>query len=129
MTLRKFLTENLSAKLLSLVLALFLWFYAAWERNAEQNLRVTLELRNVPSGFAVSDVKEPIMLDVSVAGPRILLKKLEYSPPPASVDLARAREGTTVFTGFEKLVKVPPGLTVTRVYPASVEILLVKREK
>lgn len=127
--MRKFLTENLSAKLLSLVLALFLWFYAAWERNAEQDFQVTLELRNVPSGFAVSDVKEPIMLDVSVAGPRILLKKLEYSPPPASVDLSRAREGTTVFTGFEKLVKVPPGLTVTRVYPASVEILLVKREK
>lgn len=127
--MRKFLTENLSAKLLSLVLALFLWFYAAWERNAEQDFQVTLELRNVPSGFAVSDVKEPIMLDVSVAGPRILLKKLEYSPPPASVDLSRAREGTTVFTGFEKLVKVPPGLTVTRVYPASVEILLVKRER
>lgn len=122
--MRKLLTQNLPAKLISIVLALFLWFYAAWERNAVQDFRVALELKNLPAGLAVSGVKQPPQLDVSVAGPRILLKKLEYAPPAATVDLARAKEGATVFTGFEKLVKVPPGLTVTRVYPASVEIRL-----
>lgn len=120
------LLDNLPAKLLSLLLAFFLWFYAAWERNAERDFRVTLALRNLPPGLVVSGGDRPVLLDVSVAGPRILLQKLEYAPPVASVDLFRVREGTTVYTGFEKLVKVPPGLSVTRVYPASVEIRLEK---
>ncbi|MBI1921059.1 MAG: hypothetical protein HYS23_08265 [Geobacter sp.] len=124
--MRKLFTQNLPAKLIALVLALLLWFYAAWERNAEQDFRVTLELKNLPVGLAVAGKKQPPQLDISVAGPRILLKKLEYAPPAAAIDIARAREGTSVLTGFEKLVKVPPGLTVTRVYPASIEIKLEK---
>jgi len=110
-------------KLLSIVLAVIAWCAVTGGRTAEVQLTVPLELGALPPGLTVVGTV-PSTVAITVSGPKILLLKLRSERIIIPLDVRGAGEGTILFTGFDQRLKLPRGVTVTRMVPAAVEIRL-----
>lgn len=120
------LVKDWDVKLLSLLLAASLWLCVAGIRDAELVLTVPLEPRNVPGNLSVPGLARDRVM-VTVNGPKILLLKLRSENIIIPLDMKGLHEGMAVFTGFERTLHLPPGLGITRVFPSTIEVKLVKR--
>jgi YbbR domain-containing protein len=125
MNRREIVSHNLGLKALSLLLATLLWLFVAVEQESEIAVAVPVTFKNLGDGLTVSN-QPPTNLDVRVAGPKILLLKIQAERPVAVLDLKGIREGTTSFPGLEKTLHLRTGLRVTRITPASVEVRLAR---
>lgn len=112
-------------KLLSLVLAMIVWLGVSGGRTAEVELTVPLELHNIPSGLSVAG-SVPSDAALTVVGPKILLLKLRSERIIIPLDARGIGEGTTLFSALERRLRLPREVSVTRVFPASVEVRLVR---
>ncbi|MRR53700.1 MAG: YbbR-like domain-containing protein [Deltaproteobacteria bacterium] len=121
----RMLVNNLSLKLLALLLAIALWLLATGAKDSERDISIPLALRNLPAGLSVAGTL-PDTVEVTVSGPRIRLLGLRTEELSLSLDLRNLREGTVTFSGMEKRLRIPPGITVMRIYPAVVDVTLVR---
>lgn len=117
--------ENWDIKLLSLLLAMIVWAGVTGKRTAEMELAVPLEVINLAPGFAVAG-PVPREVLVTVAGPRILLLKLRSEKIIIPLDARGIEEGTTLFTGFERKLRLPSEVEIVRLFPSSVELRLIR---
>jgi hypothetical protein len=119
------LTKHAAIKILSVVLALTLWLTVAGGREGELTMNVPVEPSNVPRGFALSSM-ECDSIAVTLTGPKILLLKLRGERIIMPLDMTGLREGRALFTGFERRLHLPREVSVTRVFPVSVEVVLAR---
>jgi YbbR domain-containing protein len=125
MMLWKVLINNLSLKLLALLLAVALWLLATGAKDSERDLSIPLTLRNLPAGLSVAN-SLPEAVEVTVVGPKLRLLGLRSEEMSLPLDLRNLREGTVTFSGMEKRFRIPPGITVVRIFPSVIELKLVK---
>ena len=112
-------------KLLSLATALLLWLFVSFGREATVAVQVPVEVRGIPSGLVVvSGV--PASIAVTFCGPRFQVQRLARQAASLPLDFAGVREGTVVFPNLEKLLSLPAGVQVTRIYPAALQVHLDK---
>jgi len=106
----RFNGENISGKVLAVVLAIILWVYVMNEQNppVEQTITIKLEVRGVTQGLYVTDSPESVK--IRFRGPRSIIAGLREQDLGAYVDVRTLGEG-------EHAVPVK---TVT---PVSLEIL------
>ncbi len=126
--LRDVFTRNLLLKLMSLAIAISLWTYVAGERNVQIGLIVPLELRNVPSGYIVTN-KVQRQVELRVSGPKNLLNFLNATETSAFIDLSSAREGKNIYHLGENNFNLPKDIKIRGAYPESVEVILEKYER
>ncbi len=117
--------KNLILKLLSLCFALFLWYFVVGEDKVDRTIFVPLEIVNLPEDLVIANQfkKE---LEVTVNGPRSLIKSLDRRTITRSVNLAEALPGTRVVRNDKGSMSFPRGVRVLRVQPAHVILLLDK---
>lgn len=122
------LGKNLPLKALSIVLAIFLWFFISRGEGGERmeiSLGVPIELHNLPPEMEV--VRGPVeRVDVRMSGPRRVVSRISQLSIYIPLDLMGAAEGETTFELFTSDIKVPGRITVTRVSPSSVNVFLEK---
>jgi YbbR domain-containing protein len=110
-------------KLLSLLLALALWFAVSGEERTEASLHVGLEVLNLPAKMAnTSEV--PAELQVRVIGPRSIINKLAQSRQTYPIDLAGLKSGSHTFYPGPNSFSFPRGVVVNRIQPTSITINL-----
>ena len=126
--LRRLVSRNLGLKALALALAVAAWWFVAGESKVLVGVTVPLEIRNVPRGLTMTNKPER-QVEVRLSGPSSLLSGIRPTEISAGVDLTAAREGRQSFTMDDRAVKVPPGIKVQRIFPASVEVVLVRTER
>ncbi|MDD2338580.1 MAG: CdaR family protein [Geobacteraceae bacterium] len=119
------LVNNLPLKLLSLLLAAALWVLATGAKDSERDISIPLSIGNLPAGLSVASPL-PGTVDVTVAGPKIRLLGLRPEEMSLSLDLSNLHEGTVTFSGMEKRLRIPPGITVMRLYPSAIDVKLVR---
>jgi len=119
----RFLTENWTLKIISLVLALLLWSFIMGERRLEVGYPVPLELQSLPTGLMVAN-EVPSLIDVRVSGPRTLLSKISPNDISIVVDLTDLKPGLTTFKRLEERLNLPSGLRVTRLSPSFIDLKL-----
>lgn len=124
----EFITNNLAMKVLSLTVAIILWFLVTAEKQTEQELAVPLLLKNMPSGLHIAN-HFPEKVDVRVAGPGILMTKLQWQKMTLTLDMQNLKEGPAAFTDLSQYLKIPDGLHLTRIYPSVIELKLVQNER
>lgn len=122
------LAENLPVKLLALCLAVILWFFVIWEQEHEQGYRVPVTCVNLPKGLTLSG-QVPEAIHVRIAGPKILMMKLSPSALSVRLDFSDTGPGTVTFPGLERYLPLPRQLHVTRFYPSSIEVKLVREAR
>ena len=117
--------KNPLFKILALLLAALLWFLVVGEERAEVGLTIPLELINIPrSLIVVNNITQGI--DIRVNGPRSLVRSLTGRGLSKSLDLSNARAGTITFPISAEGIKLPRGVTITRIYPPHVVVALQK---
>jgi hypothetical protein len=114
--------RHLGLKLLSVVLAVFLWMTVAGEETVERGLRVPLELQQFPPGLEImGDV--PATVDVRIRGGTGLLGRLGIGDVVAMLDLRTARPGQRLFTVTPEQVRKPFGVEVVQIMPSAIAMV------
>lgn len=126
--LRRLASQNLGLKILALVMAVAAWWFVTGESKVLVSFTVPLEIRNVPKGLTMTNKPER-EVEVRLSGPSSLLSGMRPSEISAGVDLTTARAGRQLFTMDDRVVKVPPGIKVQRIFPSSIEVVLDRTER
>ncbi len=117
------LGRHKALKLLSLLLALALWFAVSGEERTETSLHMALEFVNLPAKIAIiGDV--PAELQVRVIGPRSIVNKLSQSRLTQTIDLAGMKSGPHTFYLGPNSFSFPRGVVVARVQPNPLNLSL-----
>lgn len=122
------LANNLSLKLLALLLAVALWVLATGATDTERQISVPLTMVNLSPGLVVASPL-PEVVDVAIAGPKIRILGLRSEEMSLSLDLGNLGPGTVTFSAMEKRLRIPPGLTVMRVYPSVIDVKLMRASR
>jgi hypothetical protein len=121
-----FFTENLSYKLVSLFIALILWFTILGRRDFVMAKNIDVEIL-VPFGY-VLESQNVDRLRVKATGPRMALKKFMDSGFAQQVTIDASSKGEGEFELEVPLGKidVPFGVRVTQVKPNLVKVVIKK---
>lgn len=117
------LSKNKGLKLLSLVLALALWFAIGGEERIETSLTLNLELVNIPRDLIVTN-DIPSQLEVRIQGPRSVVRELANEKLHKRLDLTGYKIGNHVFPLSPGSLYFPRGVMVTRIRPSAITVIL-----
>lgn len=118
--------RNWPSKILALILALILWYFVVGEERAEVGLTVPLVLINIPRDLiVVNNITHGI--DIRVNGPRSLVRSLSAENLSKTLDLSNTREGSVTFSISSDGIPLPRGVTITRIHPTQVTVVLEKQ--
>jgi YbbR domain-containing protein len=112
-------------KLISLCLAVMLWYFVGGEDIVEKNVMVPVEVINLPNDLIISN-KHKREIEVTVRGPRSLILEMGKDQAARQIDLAKATPGTKVERIENESVPVSRGVEVLRVQPSSIILSLDK---
>ena len=113
--------RNIWLKSLSISIAALLWLIVAGDRVVERALRVPIEFQNLPQGLEIVG-DPPESVDVRVRASSGTLSRLGSADIAAEIDLRTARPGRRLFHLTPSAVKVPYGVEVVQVQPATLPI-------
>jgi len=115
--------ENLGLKLLSVVLAVFLWAVVLGEQKVDVTLTVPLEIKDLPRDLILVN-EPPDSLEVRLRGPKTLVTTL--APREVALEGLPKNfvEGENVITIRSEAVRVPRGIEVVEVTPHRVRVVL-----
>ena len=113
--------RNVGLKFLSICIAALLWLVVAGDRVVERAMRVPIEFQNLPQGLEI--VGDPLeAVDVRLRGSSGTLGRLVPGDTSAVIDLRSARPGRRLFHITTTQIKVPYGLNVVQIAPATLPI-------
>jgi YbbR domain-containing protein len=115
--------QNWVLKLLSLFFALFLWFFVVGEDKVDTNVIIPVEIANLPRDLVISNQfkKE---LEVTISGPRGLINGVTRQHISRTINLSKATTGTVVVKNDTDSISFPRGISVLRIQPSNITLLL-----
>jgi YbbR domain-containing protein len=117
------LKRNRLLKLLSVLLAIALWFAVSGEERTETTLNMTLEMINLHHTLmATSEV--PPAIQVRVVGPRSIVNSLSQTRLTETLDLAGYKSGRHTFYLGPNSFSFPRGVQVIRIQPNPINLTL-----
>ncbi|MBW1916415.1 MAG: hypothetical protein JRI57_00120 [Deltaproteobacteria bacterium] len=125
---QKFLTslsKNKGLKILSLALALALWFAVGGEERIETGLKLSLELVNIPADLIITNDISP-QIEVRIQGPHSVVRELSAERLHKRIDLTGYKPGNYVFPLSPGSFDFPRGVVVTRIRPNAITVILDK---
>jgi|SRR5882724_8228870 len=119
--LRRAFIHNFTLKLLSLVLAIGLWFMLAHDPVTEVAIEVPIIFRNVPSNLGMSYERIP-RAQILLRGPQRAVRRLQATDVQAEVDLTAGRPGERTFSSSAVEVHHPNDLQVLNIGPEKFQV-------
>jgi YbbR-like protein len=121
--MRTWLLDNLGLKLLSVVLAIFLWAVVVGEQKVEVTMNIPLEIKGLPRGLVM--INEPTdTLEVRVRGPKTLVSTLSPSEMVLEGLPKNFVEGENLIPIRPEMVHVPRGIEVVDITPHRIRVVL-----
>ncbi len=120
--MKRFLTENLAWKLLSILLSFLLWVVVAREPELATSISAPILFRNIPKDLDLaSDVPERVQLEVRGPAPRLTPASL--SQAAVVLDLSDLQPGEQTFTIHDRNIRqLPIGVMFFRAVPSQVSM-------
>jgi len=115
--------KNWVMKLLSLLFALFLWYFVVGEDKVDMNVTIPVEIVNLPRDLVISNQFKK-QLEVTISGQRSLIQGLTEQHISRSIDLSKASPGTIVIQSQPDSIPLPRGLSILRIQPPTLTLLL-----
>ncbi|MBI4537213.1 MAG: YbbR-like domain-containing protein [candidate division NC10 bacterium] len=120
--MRRWALNNLELKLLSVFLAVLLWAVVLGEQKIEVSVGLPLELKIPADLVPVSSVPES--LEVTLRGPRTLVRSAVPHEVALLELLPALREGENLLPVNPEIVRVPRGIVVVNVVPSRLRVVL-----
>lgn len=123
MTKKRSIFSNIGLKILSVVLAMSLWFFVTYRGQSEIVIDVPLEFKNIPKNLELlrQNTKK---VSLNISGHERLLKALSPMDVRVFVDLSNAKKGETVYYLDKDNIVIPRTIKVLRIEPTSVKVTL-----
>ncbi len=124
--IKRFFTYHPFMKMFSLLLASLLWFAIRTEKHREMNVNIPIRYVNLPSGTTMAG-PIPDMIRLKLRGSNLRMAKMDdefFSP--YQINLEDANMGLNTFRIFSEDFKVPFGVTIDRIQPATIHVDLAK---
>lgn len=118
---RKYILKNLAFKLVSLAIAIMLWWAVGRDQPIDIPMTVPLEFQNAPANLEINS-DYPFQARVTLRGPERLLQELRPSEVHAVLDLQGATPGERTIELSPKEIHVPRNVKVIQVVPAEFHI-------
>ena len=118
---RDFCTRNLKLKLLSLAIAMLLWWTVAREPEAQMLMRVPIEFYHVPKDLQFSSETEP-QAQIRVRGPVHVLRELAQADVHPVIDLSNATAGEQTYPIRSNSIHLPKGAEIEQIIPAQLRL-------
>jgi YbbR domain-containing protein len=115
--------KNWVLKLLSLLFALFLWYFVVGEDKVDMNVTIPVEIVNLPRDLIISNQFKK-QLEVTISGQRSLIRGLTEQHISRSIDLSKVSPGTLVIQHQPDSIPLPRGLSILRIQPPTLTLLL-----
>ncbi|OFZ21715.1 MAG: hypothetical protein A2X94_15605 [Bdellovibrionales bacterium GWB1_55_8] len=117
------LMANTGAKIISVLIAVVLWVVVLGSRNVEATKEIPLEVVTPANVLVANDVPDKIAFRLS--GPKAFLRAvLDRRDDPIRVNLAGAKPGLVTYRFFSDNIRLPIGVKVLSIMPASIPIRL-----
>ncbi|MDF1577658.1 MAG: CdaR family protein [Desulfobulbales bacterium] len=117
------LPKNLLIKLVSFFFAVFLWYFVVGEDKVDITLYVPLEITNLPQNLVISNEFRK-QLEVTVNGPRGLVRTISGQQITRPVDLSDVRPGNHVIKNTPESIKLPNGIQIQNIRPANITLTI-----
>lgn len=130
LTLCSVLTVNLGTKLISIAIAVVLWFVVLASRNVEVTKEIPLEVITPNDIVASNEIPDRVAFRLS--GPKVFLRTiLDRRDEPIRVNLSGAKPGLVTYRFFSDNIHLPIGVKVMSINPTAILIKLeyVKRRE
>ncbi len=121
--LKTLFTENLTFKILSVAIALFLWFFVTFRGQVETSLEAPLEFKNPPSEMEILK-QSARKINISVSARERILKELAQNDIRVVIDLSNVRLGENSIPITKSSVKLPRGIEILRIEPSQVKLYM-----
>ena len=108
-------TDNFSYKMVALCVTLILWVTILGRRDF--TVSRDMEIEYILPGHLVMATMAPRRMQVTVAGPRMAIKKFQQRNSPLLVDLGRASQGKSLVRLGEEQLDLPFGARVVKIDP------------
>jgi YbbR domain-containing protein len=115
--------KNWVLKLVSLFFALFLWYFVVGEDKVDMNVTIPVEIVNLPRELVISNQFKK-QLEVTISGQRSLIRGMTSQHISRTIDLSKASPGTVVIQNHPDSISLPRGLSILRVQPPTITLLL-----
>ena len=119
--LRAFCTRNLGLKVLSLAIAMLLWWTVAREPEAQMVMRVPIEFYHVPKDLQFSSETVP-QAQIRVRGPAHVMRELAQADVHPVIDLSNATAGEQTFPIRSNSIRLPKGAQIEQIIPAQLRL-------
>src|SRR5580698_8447792 len=118
---RNWVLKNLPFKLVSLAIAILLWWAVGRDQPIEMPLTVPLEFQNAPANLEVNS-NYPFEARVTLRGPERLMQELSPSEVHAVLDLQGATPGERTFDLTRNEIRAPRDVKVVQIVPSQFHI-------
>lgn len=123
---RKYVLKNLPFKIVSLAIAILLWWAVGRDQPIEIPLTVPLEFVQAPANLDINS-DYPLEARVTLRGPERLLQHMNPSEVHAVVDLRGVGPGERTFDLTAREIHVPRSVRVVQIVPAQIHISFDRR--
>ncbi len=124
---RRYVFHNFGLKLLSLAMALGLWWAVAHDTPAEIEVLVPIELQHLPANLEITSDAIP-QARIRLRGPSRLIQRIRPADVHADIDLAGAVPGERTYDFSSQQVHVPDDTEVVQVVPTQFGLSFDRRE-
>lgn len=115
--------NNWGLKLISLIFALLLWYFVVGEDKVDTTVYIPVEIANLPKELVISNQFKK-QLEATVSGPRGLINGINRQRISRTINLAKATPGTIVIRNEPETIEFPRGVTVSRIQPTHITLLI-----
>ena len=117
------LTQHWELKLLALGVSMVLWVFVMTSERSDLVVAAPLELEGLPTGLEVIGDR-PDSVEVQLHGLRGTLMRLGNDRVKARVNLSGSTAGEVTVHVLPDQITVPSGITVVRINPSRVRLVL-----
>jgi hypothetical protein len=119
--IERYVIKDWKLKLLSLVLAVMLWYVVFQIGEPKKDLTIPVTISHLPKNIMITKM-DPERVFVTVSGRVSLLKDLKDRDVGAVINMSGTKEGEAVFNLSRANINAPKGIEVIDVRPGTVRI-------
>lgn len=120
--MKEFFTTNIWLKLISLIMAVALWFFVMLSGRSEVTMDVPVKFININEKFEIVDY--PKVISITIEGQERLLKYLKSDEINAVLDVSEAKSGRSFYTISKDNIKLPKSFLVTSINPETFSLTI-----
>ena len=120
---KRLFVQDIGLKLVSIGLAVGLWFAVARSPVAEVEMKIPIVFQHVPEKLEIASTTFS-EAEIRVRGPERLINRLRSTDVSAHVDLRAVLPGSQTFDMTPGNIHVPQGLEVVQVNPPRVTVMM-----